>query len=595
MSLVSLLIFLFCFPVHAASVSLEQIEVVAEKEVSDFSFTRSRKIPVHKLEAETIGTLSQVLDDEPSLILNQNGGPGSRVSFFLRGTESRHVAFTLDGMKINDPSNTDRQFDAAFFTLPFLKEVQVHKGPQAVLYGSDAMGGLIELRSRKGENAPETRFGIRGGSFNTTETYLSSDWKISKHEGTFTANRFLTEGISRLNEKRFQAKEKDASEISQFTSSSSHAWSGQVSTELLGSYLRGKNELDVGTDDNAHDESTNDQYVLQQKTELRLSERNAVSLRNGFNRHQRYIDTLSRGVETFDGNLMQNEILHKFQEEKIQLLSGLSTEHEDFRTTQAEVRSFDLHSLFLQSALTSGDFKFQAGGRAETHTRYGEFFTGSAGLAYELEQSIITLQYSQGFKAPSLYQLHGPFGNDALIPEVNHSWEASWTIFNEQSQLEATLFQNRLSNLITYSFTEARYFNQGRFIAEGLEISNKYRQDSVEIQAGYTYQQFRKEEETVLRRPQNSLQGGIAFFPTEASEVSLKGRWFSSRKDFNSVGGIAKLNGFETFDLGARYYFASRDMDAGLQLLNLLDREYEELFGYSVMPRSLFAHVGITF
>ncbi len=166
---------------------------------------------------------------------------------------------------------------------------------------------------------------------------------------------------------------------------------------------------------------------------------------------------------------------------------------------------------------------------------------------------------------------------------------------NEETQLEATLFQNRLSNLITYSFSEARYFNQGRFIAEGIEVSSKYRQAFFELQGGYTYQQFLKEDEAVLRRPQNSLQGGIAYFPTEASEVSLKGRWFSSRKDFESGGGVAKLNGFETFDLGARYHFASRDLDAGIQVLNLLNREYEELYGYSVMPRSLFAHIGINF
>jgi vitamin B12 transporter len=595
MSLLAVILLLLSFEIKAESISLDQIDVVAEKEVSDFSFSRSKKIPVHKLEAETIGNLSQVLDDEPSLIQNQNGGPGSRVSFFLRGTESRHVAFTLDGMKINDPSNTDRQFDAAFFTLPFLKEVTIHKGPQAVLYGSDAIGGVVELKSRKGESAPETRFGIRGGSFATTETYLSSDWKIAGHQGTFTANRFLTEGISRLNKKRYNAKEKDASDISQLSSSSSHIWNGRISTELLVSYLRGENELDGATDDNDHDKSTNDHYVLQQKTEFRLTEKNAISIRNGLNRHQRYINTLSRGVETFDGNIVQNEILHKFQEENFQLLSGLATEHEDFNTTKTDVRSFDLHSLFVQGAFTSGKFKFQTGARGETHTRYGDFYTGSAGVAYDLEQSIFSLQYSQGFKAPSLYQLHGPFGNNELMPEVNHSWEASWTTYYEQGQVEATLFQNRLSNLITYSFANAQYLNQGRFVAEGIELSSKRRFDMFELQGGYTYQQFRKEEEAVLRRPQNSLLAGVAYYPTEASEISFKGRWFSARKDFNQSATVTKLNGFETFDLGARYYFATRDLDAGIQLINLLDREYEELFGYSVMPRSLFAHLGITF
>lgn len=86
---------------------------------------------------------------------------------------------------------------------------------------------------------------------------------------------------------------------------------------------------------------------------------------------------------------------------------------------------------------------------------------------------------------------------------------------------------------------------------------------------------------------------GIATFPTENSEASLKGRWYSSRKDINEAGETIKLNGYDVFDLGFRYLFT--DLDLGLQILNILNREYEELYGYSIMPRSLFLHTGLRF
>jgi outer membrane cobalamin receptor len=162
-----LLSYSFCFAqVHTDDVyEMDKIQVTAKKKVSDFNFSKPATINTSQLEAEPSGLIAPQLNQIPGVIANQNGGPGGRVSFFMRGTESRHVAFTLDGLKLNDPSNTDRQFDSAFFSAPFLSQVEVHKGPQAVLYGSDSFGGLIEMTSRKGENAPETRVDLNGGSF----------------------------------------------------------------------------------------------------------------------------------------------------------------------------------------------------------------------------------------------------------------------------------------------------------------------------------------------------------------------------------------------------------------------------------------------
>src|SRR5690606_33547328 len=132
--------------------------------------------------------------------------------------ESRHVSFALDGMKINDSSNVDRQFDAAFFPTTFIKEIAIHKSPQAVLYGSDAMGGVVEMSTRKGENAPENRLSISAGSFGTIHSSLSGDWKTKKSQGTLSTSRYHSDGISRLNKKRWQASERDASDITHISS-----------------------------------------------------------------------------------------------------------------------------------------------------------------------------------------------------------------------------------------------------------------------------------------------------------------------------------------------------------------------------------------
>src|SRR5690606_19886066 len=135
-----------------------------------------------------------------------------------------------------------------------------------------------------------------------------------------------------------------------------------------------------------------------------------------------------------------------------------------------------------------------AGARAERHVRYGSFYTGSGGIAYNLGASVFSLQYSQGYKTPSLFQLYFPdIGNPNLVPEVNHSWEGAWRVSKESFETEVVLFQNRLSNLFTFIATQG-YINQARFITEGIEFNGKYKINNFELRSGFIHQDFRKEE-----------------------------------------------------------------------------------------------------
>lgn len=578
-----------CLSVSAyAATELDSIEVRTAKDIELFTFTSSEKITERELEAEPLGIISPLLEKIPGLVANQNGGPGGRISFFLRGTESRHVSFTLDGLKVNDTSNTDRQFDAAFLTSHFIKEVNVYKGPQAVLYGSDAMGGLIEMKTRKGDHAPETRLTINAGSFGTIGSTLANDWKSESHRGTITATRFHSDGISRINKKRFDADERDATDITHLTSSSEHRWARRLQTDFLISYLHARAEQDAFNSDNSNDFSRNDQYVLQQKTSYELSPNQAVSLRNGLNRHQRFNESLSSNEEYFNGNLFQHELVHRLDRGAFAFLTGLSSEHEEAQAIDLD-RSFDLHSAFVQSSYQKGKFKAHIGGRLDKHSRYGSFNTGSFGIGI----SDFSFQYSQGYKAPSLYQLYGPdsfgspVGNPDLRPETNHFLEMSWKKNIDRLETGFSLFQNRLSNLFTFAMGRG-YFNQQRFIAEGAEVSLKFKTVYYEFMSSFTHQQFKDEETPVLRRPYNIAHAGVSFFPAESLELNVSGRWYSSRKDFD-----AKLNGYEVVDLGVRKNWEKNDMS--LQVRNILNREYEEIYGFSVLPRSLFASFGHRF
>ena len=576
-------ILLFCFFSFSvtADVELSPVKVSSLKEGSQFNLSDKIVISEEELQNHAIGLISTELERLPGVIANQNGGPGGRISFFIRGTESRHVSFVLDGLKMNDTSNTDRQFDASFFTSPFLSELTLVKGPQAVLYGSDAMGGLILLKTKKGEKAPEGRLNISGGSYGTFSSSLSKDWKSNQHNGSLTYSTFHSDGLSRLNKKRFNARERDATDITQALSSSEHKWSPRVQTDFLAGFLRGRSEQDGFADDNGHDFSRNDQYIFQQKTNVNLNSQHVLSLRSGLNRHQRLNESLVSNEEFFNGDLYQNEILHRWRKSGLELLTGASTEREKALANDLD-RFFDLHSLFLQSTFEIEAVKFQFGGRLDRHSKYGEFKTTSLGFSI----MDMSLQYSEGYKAPSLYQLYGPdsfgspVGNPSLTPETNQTLELRWKKSNEYFETSIAGFQNRLSNLFTFVFGKG-YVNQQSFISEGIELSAKMTKNVYSVLANLTHQNFRKEDSPVLRRPYNSASGTFAFFPSENIEFSLMGRWFSSRQDVD-----AKLNGFEVFDIGLKKKW-HRD-EISLQLKNIFNRQYEEIYGFSTLGQSAF-------
>lgn len=574
-----------------ADETLDTIEVTTDKEFSKFTFGSHDVVSDYELETTTDSTLTSSLKKIPGVYMVQDGGPGGRTTFFIRGTESRHVSFTLDGLKLNDPSNIDRQFDSAFFTSPHLKVIQLHKGPQAVLLGSDAIGGLFDLQTRKGEGAPETRLMLNAGSFGTADASLSSDWKKKNHQGTVTWNSMRTDGLSRLNKKRFDASERDGADITQITSSSRHQWQENWQSDFLASFLRGQNELDGFTDDNSHDKSRNDQYILQQKTQKKIDSRSAISIRNGFNRHQRDYDQLAFGKNSYQGELLQNELLYKTESNDFSTLSGLATDHESLKSTGIQ-KSFELHSLFLQTLTRKGNWALQAGGRADQHSRYGFFPTGSTGLLHQHLNLKNSLQYSQGFKSPTLYQLYDPlFGNKNLNPETNHSWEWKTEYGDKKGLTSLALFQNRLSNIVNWS--NGRYQNQGSFIAEGFELGVQKTVHDFEMRSSFTHQNFRREETPVLRRPMNMASLEASYFFQDKAEAYINGRWFDERKDFNENGQVVKLVGYETFDVGFKWFQGKSDY--GIQIVNITNRLYEMTYGYSVMPRSLFLHYGLKF
>ncbi|MFA5583226.1 MAG: TonB-dependent receptor plug domain-containing protein, partial [Bacteriovoracaceae bacterium] len=306
--------------------TLSAIEVSTNKNAEDFYSGAVEVIGREEISKASFNELTDILSNVSGITASNNGGPGSRTAFFIRGAESRHTAFSIDGLRLNDSSNTDRQFDGAFFNPLILSEIKVYKGPQSILYGPDAMAGLVELTTSKGNRRNETHFSLGGGSFDTYKTFLMQDWGSGNHYGRVSAGYLSSEGISRLNKKRFNATERDSTRTYQLTSSSSHKFS-QWQTDLLVGYNFGKNELDGFIDDNSHDTSRMNQFFIQQKSDLRLDRTNSLVLRTGQSRYNRELQTLSTGVNRYLGVVTQVDLYLDHRKKGSHFIIGGGVDH----------------------------------------------------------------------------------------------------------------------------------------------------------------------------------------------------------------------------------------------------------------------------
>jgi len=581
------LFFFFVLAAHVVHASdlLPQIDVESRSPKDSLSPSTEYRLDEKDIQATSLMTAAQALEKLPGVSFAQNGGPGGRVTLFLRGAESRHTLFLMDGMRLNDTSNTDRQFDAGMLLNGGIERINLQLGPASVLYGTDALGGVIELNTRKGGEKPLSFLQLKAGSFETFQSQLMSDWKGKESQGTLSFQYLKTSGISRLNKKRFKAKEKDKAELIQGLSSSEHKWSESFKTDLLFLANHSQIDLDGFGVDTKSDRSENNQLLVQQRTTYK----NKVFFRTGQNTHQRKVISEASGKERYEGSDSQQEILWK--PNRGLLVGSLLTQEKS--KVDTDKKASELTSFFVSSKneIYQG-VNLATGFRSDHHSIFDTFFNWSAALEFENQNWKSSYQYLTGYKTPSLYQLYAPdfqgqkVGNKKLRPEENTTHQFELWYKKNNHQLGLTLFKTSIERLIT--FTSQGYKNQNSFRVEGAILSYQWSWKNVKIIQEMTSQAFSHYQAAILRRPLFMSTTRLLYYWSEDFWLDINGRTYSSRRDLDLDGKTVKLNGFSVFDLTMNKKI-SPSISADFSVSNLLNRDYEEVYGYSVSPRSYYA------
>jgi vitamin B12 transporter len=574
------------------------------------------------LERQTVG-VSDLLVQTPGVTATRNGGRGGFTGVRIRGAEAEQTLVLIDGVRINDPSSPGGGFDFANLLADNIERIEVLRGPNSVPWGSQAIGGVVNVITARPSFVPSLSARAEGGSFDTAQLVANAAGTLGRIAASLGGGYFRTDGVSSAS----AGTERDGYERYAANGRVEVTLSPNLLIDLRGYLSRGRVELDgfpapaFTFADTAEFQKTRELigYAGVRATFLdgRFLNRAAFTLtdvdRDNFDPAFGTGPSFrARGrVERFEyqGDLAATDWLR--------FVFGAETERSRFSDGFATFRT-GIDSAFGQAIVKPLQaLTLTAGVRHDDHRDFGGNTVFGANAALSLGSTIVRASYAEGFKAPTLFQLRSDFGNPDLQPESARSFDlgVEQKLVGDTLVASLTWFQRRTRNQI--DFTPCRpdlaicaggarpfgtYDNIARARTRGVEATLDLRPaEWLSVGAAYTYVDAENRTPghaefglALLRRPLSSL--ALNADARTGSGLSVGGtlRMLSDSIDRDAFGSRVRLEGYALADLRAAYAVTERVELYG-RVENLFDEEHETVLGYGTPGRAAYAGVRVRY
>ncbi len=588
-------------------------------------------IPRKEIEQRQKTLVLDLLRTVPALDVVRSGGPGGQTHVGIRGAKSEHTLVLVDGVRMNDPSSPGGSYDFADLSTDNIERIEILRGPQSTLYGSDAIGGVINIITRRGAGEPSGFLSAEGGSFGTfaEKGAVSGGNRLVSY--SLGISREDTGGVSSAGE-QYGNHETDGYHATSVSTRLVVTPSRILELEHIFRYLDSKSDIDngggPGLDDPNHIARSRQLFL---RTQARLSlfdglweQKLGVSFSN-LDRDYRNDTDASHPADmersTYHGQSLAFDWQHTLYLHKTNTLTfGVETREEKARSDYLSQSSWGpyvsvfpeesdrITGYYLQDRISLWGCWFTTlGVRLDDHSRFGTETTYRFTSSYLVKQTATRLKgsYGSGFKAPSLYQLYAPtYGNQALRPEKSTGWDlgVEQSLLDGRLELGATWFSTDFKELIEFDSSASTYRNTARAESYGVELTAAVMPtDALTLRAGYTWTKT-KDKSTgleLLRRPEHKFSCDANYRFTEKGNLNLELAYVGKRQDsyydpVTYASTRVELGGYLLANLAASY-----DVTRWLQLFaridNLLDRKYEEVKGYGTLGIGGYGGVKVSF
>lgn len=584
-------------------------------------------------------TIVDALKQVPGLSVIQLGGAGAQTSIFTRGTNSNETLVLLNGQPISDPSSPSGAFNFADLMLDNVERIEVVRGPQSALYGSQAIGGVINIITKKAADTPKTTLRLEAGTLGTLNTGVSTTGRAGDVSYFASLNREATDGndIMAARYRGTAPKEKDGYE----NVSGSFQFSGKLNDYLNASTFLQYGSSRADTDDDLpgaglSSQSRVKQLSLQGKLDGTFLEgRYRPALSVAYLQYKRY-DTNTPDAYSMTDSLSNNrsERVSITFDNGYQLTSwnlvnlGMQYVHESYdangfySSPPAYFASSNSSASTSSKAFYGSDHvEFDNGffatisGRYDVPDGFSNQFTYSLAPGYFIDatDTRLTASYGTAFKAPALYERFGfststyngfpsvYSGNPNLQPEKSRGWEVGFDqgLWSGSLTFGATYFKNRVENAISSNPAFTTSINNPTYNTYGVEsyvAAEPFENVSARIDYTFTLIDAPSSATPILRRPRHIINGTLGWDATSKLHLGSTLQWVANYKDVRNGPpyGYLTMRPYTVVNISASYQLLS-NVELTARINNLLDRHYEIADGFTAPGIEALAGVALSF
>lgn len=595
------LFFFFSFLTTTPLAAEDVILITADRIQStlDKSSSSIKVIDSKEIKKSLSSTLPELLAKESDINIVTSGPNGSNSSLFLRGTDSSHTLVLVDGIMMNDPSNPNRQFDIGRLSLNNIEKIEILKGSQGLAYGSNAIGGVIAITTKKAKSNQWTgeQF-LDYGSFNTVNTGANFQKKFERVNFSFGADFLSSSGFSAANSNVNPGADNDANQRLTLSMKSNVSLSEAYSMDI--SLLYDHNQADIDKGGGASNDDPNDtqkEEEMYSKLEITKDwEYSDAETKFFYTRstHFRRLEVLpdTLNPESKDtrnkGEVNTLALNHTYYlSERLTQNLNIDWQHEKDQSKHFNQNLSEF--LYHQYELPNSIFNF--GVRLDHNRIFNDHLTYKLAAGYKMDGGLFKVSYATGFRSPSINQLFDPdYGNKDLLPETSQSTELSFEKkWGDSFKTTSSFFYTKIANRLTYDTVTFINKNGGKAEIIGVEQSStvKWREELTQMLSLTllkTHDLARGKK--LARRPDINLKNTFFYVINDHYSLDYELTYVGQRLDVNNDGLDITNKAYLLSNLNYRFEL-DKNKDFYLKIKNLFNKEYEEIYGYGTSGRAI--------
>ncbi|HEY8034600.1 MAG TPA: TonB-dependent receptor [Methylobacter sp.] len=551
---------------------------------------------IERLQAKTI---PELLSGTTGIDMVQSGGYGKDTNIYMRGTNSDHVLVLIDGIKIGSVTSGTTPFQ--FIPIDQVERVEIIRGPQSSLYGSEAIGGVIQIFTRKGgrENKPSVTLDAGGGSYDTYRASgsVSGKWKNSWY--TLASSQFGSQGFNSRQPVpgRFGVNEpdKDGYLNTALNARLGHRFDNNAEVEAFFMRAEGKSEFDG----NFQNKTEFVEQTVGTTASMNIVDNWRSLLRLGQSRDEgdnfAPDGTFSSRFNSTRWNASWLNEVALSDDHQLIIGSDYRLDQVNSSTAYNETSRYDagifteLHSRILD------DHFINASVRGDKNEAFGDQLTGNFGWRYNGGYGISPFaSFGNAFKAPTFNQLYFPgFGNPSLKAEQSTSFEEGVAGNHDWLQWEIRGYHTNIDNLIVNVTNPATFLssaeNIGKAQIDGIEaeIGTQLMGWNSKLNMNLLSPKNRESNMRLPRRAEKTLSYDLS---RSFGQFDLGANVLAQAERFDDVLNRTKVAGYVTVDLRSAYHL-NKNWMLSAKLNNLLDKQYQTINTYNTADRNFFLSI----